>query len=292
MQRLEIEQLSRAVVPGAGHVDIEPLGAGLLCETYRVARDGVAYILKVATEDHLAAGLDPAWQVRLLERAGSVRVAPRLVYADLAGAVRVSRWVAGRAWSADEVKAAASLEKIAELLRRVHALSVPAPPEGVAPLQWIGIYTEALSKRGLKPDPALRTAALSRAEEWGTLPLPKAVVCHSDLHRMNVLQSHDSLLLLDWEYAHVADCFWDLAGWSANNDLGAEVQWSLLTHYLGSAPSSSQWQRFRALLWLYDYVCLLWSQLYVSLRRAAADGIAERARLLDARLRLPAHYAA
>ncbi len=292
MQRLEIAQLSRAVVPGAGNVDIEPLGAGLLSETYRVARDGVAYILKVATEDQLEAGLDPAWQVRLLERAGSVGVAPRLVYADLAGTVRVARWVAGRSWSADEVKAAASLEKTAELLRRVHALAVPAPPEGVAPLQWIEIYVKALTRRGLKSDPALRTAALSRAQEWVTLPLPKGVVCHSDLHSMNVLQSHDSLLLLDWEYAHVADSFWDLAGWSANNDLEAEVQWSLLTHYLGSAPSSSQWRRFRSLLWLYDYVCVLWSQLYLSLRRAAANGIAERARLLDARLRLPAHYAA
>jgi thiamine kinase len=292
MQPLEIAQLSRAIVPGAGDVDIEPLGAGLLSETYRVARDGIAYILKVATEDHLEAGLDPAWQVRLLERAGNVRVAPRLVYADRAGAVRVARWVAGRSWQADEVKAAASLEKMAELLRRVHALSVPAPPAGVAPLQWIEIYLRALSRRALNSDPALRTAALSRAQEWITLPFPKGVVCHSDLHRMNVLQSHDSLLLLDWEYAHVGDCFWDLAGWSANNDLEAQVQWSLLTHYLESAPSLSQWQRFRSLLWLYDYVCLLWSQLYVSLRRAAADVIAERARLLDARLRLPAHYAA
>jgi thiamine kinase len=292
MQQREIEQLCRAAVPGSGSVDIEPLGAGLLGETYRVARDGVVYILKVATEDHLEAGLDPAWQARVLERAGSLGIAPRLVFSDVAGAVRVARWVAGRSWSAHEVKAAANLQKIAELLRRVHALSVPAPPQLIAPLQWIEIYVKALSRRALKSDPALRTAALSRAQEWATLPRPMGVVCHSDLHSMNVLQSHDSLMLLDWEYAHVADSFWDLAGWSANNDLEAEVQRSLLTHYLGGAPNSSEWQRFRSLLWLYDYICLLWSQLYVSLRRAAANGIAERARLLDARLRLPAHYAA
>ena len=108
----------------------------------------------------------------------------------------------------------------------------------------------------------------------------------------NLLQENESLILLDWEYAHVADPLWDLAGWSANNDLEADVQWGLLTRYLGSAPDPGRWQRFRSLLWLYDYVCLLWSQLYLDLRREAADGIAERARLLDARLHLPAHYAA
>lgn len=291
MQPLEIERLSRAVVPGAGSVDITPLGAGLISETYRVARDGVAYTLKVATEHRPDLGLDPAWQVRVLECAAGAGVAPRLLYSDLEGAV-LTRWAFGRSWSPPEVRTAENLRNIAELLRKVHSLSVPAPPSVIAPLQWIEIYVKALSRRALESDPALRTVALSRAEEMAKLPPPAGVVCHSDLHSMNVLRSHESLILLDWEYAHVADPLWDLAGWSANNDLEAEVQWSLLTRYLASAPTPSQWRRFRSLLWLYDYVCLLWSELYLDLRREASSGIAERARLLDARLRLPAHYAA
>ncbi len=134
-------------------------------------------------------------------------------------------------------------------------------------------------------------AALTRAQalQW---PGPAGVVCHSDLHAMNLIEEDGSLILLDWEYAHVADPLWDLAGWCANNDFDAELQRDLLTRYSGSAPNLSQWQRFRSLLALYDYVCLLWSQLYLAVRGAAADGVAERARLLDARLRLPAHYAA
>jgi thiamine kinase-like enzyme len=109
---------------------------------------------------------------------------------------------------------------------------------------------------------------------------------------MNLIQDDDSLILLDWEYAHVTDPLWDLAGWCANNDFEAEMQRRLLTRYLGNAPIPSQWQRFRLLLALYDYVCLLWSQLYLTVPGEGADGVAERARLLDARLRLPAHYAA
>jgi thiamine kinase-like enzyme len=103
------------------------------------------------------------------------------------------------------------------------------------------------------------------------------------------------LILLDWEYAHVGDPLWDLAGWSANNDLEAGSQWDLLADYLQGVPAQIHWARFRLLLWLYDYVCLLWSQLYLTVRDAqdeAGKGIAKRARLLDARLHLPAHYAA
>jgi hypothetical protein len=46
------------------------------------------------------------------------------------------------------------------------------------------------------------------------------------------------------------------------------------------------------LMWLYDYVCLLWSDLYSNARRGGENGIRKRATLLDARLRVPAHYAA
>jgi thiamine kinase len=293
MQLPEIERLCHAIVPGSGSVDLTALGAGLISETYRVVRDGVAYSLKVAAEHRPDLRLDLAWEVRVLELAGGVGLAPRLVYFDPDNAVRLTRWAEGRSWVSHEVAAAANLEKIAALLRRVHDLALPMPARRVTPLQWIKIYDEALSRRTAAPsDPVLRSAALGRAEALPELPRVVGAVCHSDLHAMNLIQQDDSLILLDWEYAHVTDPFWDLAGWCGNNDFAVEVQWSLLTHYLGNAPISSQWPRFRLLLALYDYVCLLWSQLYLSVRCAEANGVAERARLLDARLRVAAHYAA
>jgi thiamine kinase len=292
MQLREIERLCRAVVPGAGSIELERLGAGLLSETYRVARDGVAYTLKVAADHRPDLGVDLPWEVRVLERAASAGLAPRLVFRDLEGAILLSRWVEGHSWVSSESAAPANLERIAALLHRVHALAVPMPARPVTPLQWIGIYHEALSRRTCAScDPVLREAALARAQ---ALQQPEAlgVVCHSDLHAMNLIEEDDSLVLLDWEYAHVADSLWDLAGWCANNDFDAEIQRDLLIRYFGNAPNSSQWQRFRALLALYDYVCLLWSQLYLSVRGTPGDSVAQRARLLDARLRLPAHYAA
>jgi aminoglycoside phosphotransferase (APT) family kinase protein len=292
MRLPEVERLCRAIVPGAGSIDLEALGAGLISETYRVVRDGIAYTLKVAAEPR-ELGVDLPWEARVLELAGSIGVAPRLVYSDLDAAVLLSRWAKGRSWAPHEARAAANVESIAVLLRRVHALAIPLPAREVTPLQWIHIYDAALSRRNSPAgDPALRSAALARTQALAELPRAIGVVCHSDLHSLNLLQDGDELILLDWEYAHVTDPLWDAAGWCANNDFGAEVQRRLLTCYLGTAPISSQWQRFRLLLALYDYVCLLWSQLYLTVRSEGANGVAQRARLLDARLRLPAHYAA
>jgi thiamine kinase-like enzyme len=293
MRLSEVERLCRAVVPGAGNIDLESLGAGLISATYRVARDGAAYILKVAVEQRPELRVDLPWEVRVLEGAASAGLAPRVVYFDLTGAVLLTRWAEGRSWVSSEAAAPANLEKIAALLRRVHAIAVPMPAREVTPLQWINIYAEALSRR-ISPasDPALRKAALARAESLAELPRAVGVVCHSDLHALNLIQEDDSLILLDWEYAHVTDPLWDLAGWCANNDFDAEIQRSLLARYLRQAPNLTEWQRFRLLLALYDYVCLLWSQLYLSMPGAAANGVAERLRLLDARLRVPAHYAA
>jgi thiamine kinase-like enzyme len=293
MQPPEIERLCDAVVPGTGSIEFKALGAGLISQTYRVARDGLVYTLKVAAEHRPDLRLDLPWEVRVLEDADGAGLAPRLVYFDLDGAVLLTRWAEGRSWLSQEAAALANLDRIAALLRRVHALAVPMPARLVTPLQWIEIYDEALSRQAShSSDPVLRKEALVRAQAWLKLPRAIGVVCHSDLHTLNVLQENDSLILLDWEYAHVTDPLWDLAGWCANNDFDAELQWGLLRRYLGNAPILSEWQRFKLLLALYDYVCLQWSQLYLNVRGEEAHGVAERARLLDARLRLPAHYAA
>ena len=64
MQLPEIERLCHAIVPGAGSVDLEALGAGLISETYRIARDGVAYTLKVAAES-CELHADLPWEVQV-----------------------------------------------------------------------------------------------------------------------------------------------------------------------------------------------------------------------------------
>jgi aminoglycoside phosphotransferase (APT) family kinase protein len=292
MQLVDVEELCRAVLPGKGGVEVEPLTQGLFSETYRVRRGGLAYTLKAAAPNRGQFGLSFAWEVRLLERATESSLAPPLVYHD-AERVIISRWVKGRVWSTPEAALPENVRNMAQMLRRVHALPIPAPSNPVGPRWWIESYGAALMRETPRRlDPSLAEAASLHLHELEQLPRAAGVVCHSDLHAMNVLRCDEGLILLDWEYAHVSDPLWDLAGWCANNDLETEMQRELLGQYLGALPRSNQWVRFRLLMWLYDYVCLLWGELYLSLRRDASDGVSQRATKLDARLHLPAHYAA
>jgi hypothetical protein len=81
---------------------------------------------------------------------------------------------------------------------------------------------------------------------------------------------------------------WDLASWSASNDLEDGVAHALLRDYLGRMPTGKESLRLRLIGWLYDYVCLLWSELYLNLARSRhidePGAVAGRARLLAARL--------
>lgn len=292
MRLIDIEELCRAVLPGTGGVYIEPLGQGLISETYRVGRQGLAYTLKAAAPNRPEFGLSFAWQARLLERATESGLAPPLVYHDAERAL-ISRWVKGEVWSPQQAALPDYVGKMARLLRRVHALPIPAPSNRMDPRWWIESYSAMLlrdTKRQL--DPALTEAAAVYLRELEQLPRPAGVVCHSDLHALNVLRCDQGLVLLDWEYAHVSEPLWDLAGWCANNDFQRETQRELLGEYLETPARSHEWVRLRLLMWLYDYVCLLWAELYVSQRRDASQGISRRATTLDARLHLPAHYAA
>ncbi|MDP9089111.1 MAG: phosphotransferase family protein [Pseudomonadota bacterium] len=292
MRLVDIEELCRAVLPGTGGVAIEPLTQGLLSETYRIRRQGLAYTLKTAAPIRPQFGLSFASQVRLLERATESGLAPPLVYHD-AERVLISRWVDGEVWSPQEAALPDYVGKMARLLRRVHALPIPSPAGRIGPRSWIESYSAMLLRDPkCQLDPVLTTAAAVYLREIEELPRAAGVVCHSDLHALNVLRCDQGLILLDWEYAHVSDPLWDLAGWCANNDFDSATQRELLAEYLGTLPRSHEWARFRLLMWLYDYVCLLWGELYVSLRRDASKGISGRITKLDARLHLPAHYAA
>jgi thiamine kinase len=284
----ELESIAALHVPGQGTVDIHRLSEGLVNETYRVVRDGSAYVLRVAatTAD---LGLDHAWEARVLERAVLAGLAPTLEYCDPRRGILIARWVDGSSWSPAEVRQAANISRMAALMRRIHALPMPTPARIMSPATWIEHYAAAAPSI-----PAvLRAAAAARVTALAALSGTGRVLCHSDLHSLNLIDCGGSLVLLDWEYAHAADPLWDLAGWSANNDMQDELSQDLLATYAGRVPTAEEQARLRLLVWLYDYVCLLWSELYLKLPRGAragaggagvAGGVLARSRLLAARL--------
>jgi aminoglycoside phosphotransferase (APT) family kinase protein len=284
MRRPEIEALCAEIVPGKGGVQVERMSEGLVHESYRVARDGHEYSLRLSIADAGEIALDRAWEAALLKSASDAQLAPPVRYDDAIRGILLSDWVPGRTWDHAEVESDAGIAGIAGLLRRVHALPIPVPAHAMSPPDWVRHYDSS----SVFPGPRLRAMAASHLKEWAALPAAAGVICHGDLHALNLLQTGDSLRLLDWEYAHVSEPFWDLAGWCANGDLNDSACGRLLDEYLQRPSTPVQRRRLGLLRWLYDYICLQWSLLYLR-RGRSGPSIPARAALLDARLSLPAN---
>ena len=296
MPRHDPERVAALHVPGTGKVEIDRLGTGLVNETYRVLRDGRAHAMRLAVSNRVGLGLDRAWEARVLESAVAADLAPALEYCDPQRGILITRWVDGRPWAPAEARRPSNISKMADLMRRIHALPIPAPARCMSPAKWIEHYSAAAPQSarrnagtatGAAPGAARvgsaatirRAAATQRLAELAALPSVGPTLCHSDLHTLNLIDEGGSLVLLDWEYAHVSDPLWDLAGWGANNDFEESIGHDLLASYLGRRPAGDESLRLQLLSWLYDYVCLCWSELYLDLRRptlsrGASPGVA------------------
>lgn len=284
------EAVAERWVPGDGPVDVEPLTAGLVNDSWRVARAGRLYSLRLAGSDGVDLGLDRAWECRVLARAAAAGLAPAIVCCEPSRGILIAEWVSGRVWSVDETRTRENVQAMALLLRTVHALEIPRPARVMNPAAWIRRYAAAAPPAEVPAtgrSPQLRAAADARLTRLAAEGQPRAVLCHSDLHRHN-LSVCSGLTLLDWEYAHVTDPLWDLAGWAANNDWTEELAADLLARYLDRSATPQESQRLRLLGWLYDYVCLQWSELYLKQRPGVASGaICARAERLAMRLTHP-----
>lgn len=284
MPSTPLELLALRWVPGEGPVEFEPVSSGLVNDTWRVRRDGRSYSLRMARGHAAELGLDRSWECRVLACAAAAGIAPPVHACAPDLGLVVSGWAGGEAWSAPEVRLPANIEAMARLLRQVHALQSCKPARTSSPAAWIAHYSQALS-RGRAPSPRCAGFAAGAADRLARLTAPgtAGVLCHSDLHRLNI-RTGPPTVLLDWEYAHVSDPLWDLAGWVSNNDGSAQFASELHGRYLGRAPSDGESSRLEQFIWLYEYVALLWSELFLSLRPDAAQGVAARADELGRRL--------
>lgn len=219
--------------------------------SYLVERRGERFVLRVDRPLALRLGLDRPRELTALRAAWSAGLAPEpLMMAVDAPAVLLLRWAPGQAWSPTDLRDPRRLQRLAALLRRVHALTPPLPALDLdSALERYAMLAGTAASRTL----AARAARLLRELRRGAGP---GCLCHHDPVAANIVGRRHTVLI-DWEYAALGDPLFDLAVVARHHRLPKRAVAQFAAAYfngVGRVPWA-RLDRFRA---LYDCVYALW----------------------------------
>jgi thiamine kinase-like enzyme len=227
-------------------------GATNLVVRLRLAADSFA--VRVPRLDRAALAVDRHAECAALDAAAGTGLTPDVIVCDPASGILVTRWIEGRLWTAERVRETDAIELAACALTRLHAVAPPLSARSLAPVPLLRTYWQLVGTRAASLATRLQTVhtrVLARAAE---LYGGSAVFCHADLHHRNLIEA-ERLHLLDWEYAGVAEPYFDLASFAQSNDLEPGKRTVLLEAY-GLAVEDAE--RLALYCVLFDWICALW----------------------------------
>ena len=233
MTQLLIEVIER-LWPGR-EVAVESLAGGITNANFKVDLGTEQLVVRVPGKNTELLGINRASEVAANRIAAAIGVAPEIVAVDEKTGCMVTRFVEGRTIPMAELATEPTLGEVIATLVRVHRAG--SLEVNFDHFQIIRAYHDEARRRGVSEpfDYAEASAVLSRIE--AARPFRPQVLGHNDLLNANLL--HDgSVRILDWEYAGMADPYFDLANFSVNNELGSEHDRAILGHYFGSADSA------------------------------------------------------
>jgi thiamine kinase-like enzyme len=219
--------------------DCRRLDGGLNNRSYRVTVADQLFVVRLSeSQEDALSRLET--ETDLLRAVAAAGLGPELIAVNALHAALVTRYVAAESWTPQAARKTANIERAASLLRRLHC--VAALPPAFEPASYAQRYCERLAASDALDVRARRLAdelkARAREFEAGAEALPGgAVLCHNDLVAANILDNGE-LILVDFEYAVLAQPIVDLASLAAMNDFDADRRERLLNAYYepGCAP--------------------------------------------------------
>jgi aminoglycoside phosphotransferase (APT) family kinase protein len=197
---------------GQPPLSVAPLVGGRGCnEILRVDTNAGRFVLRRRLDPVLRPGSDSRRERLCQQQAAGARLAPAIVAAAEDANWLVMEFVEGPVWRQHDLLAPQGVRRLGQQLAALHACALPGGLAAVDPaaiaraqLQEIGQHAPArLADARL---PAQRVADIMAARP--DIAAGRAIV-HGDLQASNLVG--DRPVLVDWEYAQIADPTYDIA---------------------------------------------------------------------------------
>ena len=255
---------------GARDLKVTPLSGGITNSNYRIDVDGASFVLRLPGADTELLGIDREHEHAANLAAGKLGLGPEVVYFIRPEGYLVTRFLPGRPIPPEELRRPENLRRVAEAVRRIHAL--PPLPGRFDVVQVIRDYVATASRFGVAlPDNYPWLAARLDETEAALHARPlQACPCHNDLLNLNFLLD-EQLWILDWEYAGMGDPFFDLANFSDHHDLTeAQDRW-LLECYFGQPAAPGRWAHLKIMKMLSDLREATWALVQIGISKLDFD---------------------
>lgn len=233
-----------------------PLKGGLTNISWLAEVEGMAVVVRLSHADEHDLQIDREHECRVLRAVAAAGIAPAVLACVPDRHVLVTRYLDGDLWDEATVRVPANIERVASLLKRLHAVTVDRSFHILDLPANIERYWATLARMG-RDRPAADLAARDILKMAGAFANgARRCLCHNDVHHLNLVDT-GRLWLLDWEYAAVGDPFFDLASVCCYHSYDAAARECLVQAYRGRVDAAAI-TRLELACWVFDYVRKLW----------------------------------
>ena len=251
-ERRDPEQVLAGIPGFSGAKVARQLSDGPTNASYEISAGDTRYLLRIDKPAASRLGLDRAAEEQLYAIIAAAGLGPQPTWFDADAGIFLRPFLPGRSWVRQDLEQAENLQRLAQLLRKLHDLSVPE--NRFDPLAAARRYADRIGSSEAE-------ALFSRAEQaYNSLPAVIPVLCHNDLVYQNVLES-ETLTLIDWEYAGAGDACFDLAVVVEHHGLPEHLEQNFLDAYLGRPATSSEQAHLAHQKTFYATLLQLWQLL-------------------------------
>ena len=257
-------------VPGwAGQVRrIQPLEGGITNQNFLVAVGPDQYVVRLPAATGSLLGIDRSIEHSVSRLAAAAGVGPAVVaFIEPEGAL-ITRFIVGRPLSDSEVRRPATLQRIAQALRRIHQSGEVEAT--FSAFRVVEAYAAtAIRHGGSVPVHYERARQIAHAIEQA-LPQDPLVLCHNDLLNANFIDDGATIRIVDWEYGGMGDRFFDFGNFAVNHQLSEVEEGHFMAAYFGRVTAAQQ-AHLRLMRIMSDFREAMWGVLQTAISSLEVD---------------------